>query len=85
VQATDDRLSLYHGLCAVARLGVFNAEGLPLWTSTTVDLSLHEIEQMALVAIKAHESLVGSDTAEGFFQMPAEDAELLIFSTFDIS
>ncbi len=40
---------------------------------------------MALVAIKAHESLVGSDTAEGFFQMPAEDAELLIFSTFDIS
>jgi hypothetical protein len=28
-----------------------------------VDVSLHEIEQMALVAVNAHESLVGSDTA----------------------
>jgi hypothetical protein len=27
-----------------------------------VDVSLHEIEQMALVAVNAHESLVGSDT-----------------------
>ena len=35
-----------------------------------VDVSLHEIEQMVLVAVNAQESLVGSDTAPGFFQMP---------------
>jgi hypothetical protein len=34
-----------------------------------VDLSLHEIEQMVLVAVKARESLMGSDTAPGFFQL----------------
>jgi hypothetical protein len=49
-----------------------------------IDLTLHEIEQMTLVAINAHESLVGSDTAPGFFQMPAQDSELLSFSVFDI-
>ena len=37
-----------------------------------VDGTLNEIEQMALVAVNAHESLTGSDTAPGFFQMPAE-------------
>jgi hypothetical protein len=49
-----------------------------------VDVSLHEIEQMALVAVNAHESLVGSDTAPGFFQMPAEEPELLSFSVYDL-
>jgi hypothetical protein len=46
--------------------------------------SLHQIEQMALVAVKVHESLTGSDTAPGFFQMPAEDSELLSFSIYDL-
>jgi hypothetical protein len=32
-----------------------------------VDGSLHEIEQMALVAVNAHESLMGSDTAHRLF------------------
>ena len=49
-----------------------------------VDGSLHEIEQMVLVAVNAHESLMGSDTAPGFFQMPAEDSELLSFSVYDL-
>jgi len=48
-----------------------------------VDGSLHEIEQMVLVAVNAHESLSGSDSI-GFFQMPAEDAELLSFSVYDL-
>jgi hypothetical protein len=46
--------------------------------------SLHQIEQMALVAVKVHESLTGSDTAPRFFQMPAEDSELLSFSIYDL-
>lgn len=49
-----------------------------------VDGTLNEIEQMALVAVNAHESLTGSDTAPGFFQMPAEDSELLSFSVYDL-
>jgi hypothetical protein len=49
-----------------------------------VDGSLHEIEQMVLVAVNAHESLLGSDTAPGFFQMPAEDSNLLSFSVYDL-
>jgi hypothetical protein len=49
-----------------------------------VDGSLHEIEQMVLVALNAHLSLEGSDTAPGFFQMPAEDSELLSFSVHDL-
>lgn len=49
-----------------------------------IDLALHEIEQMVLVAINADEGCVGSDTASGFFQLPAQDAELLCFSLFDI-
>jgi hypothetical protein len=49
-----------------------------------VDGSLHEIEQMVLVAVNAHESLTGSDTAPGFFQLPAEDSELLSFSVYDL-
>jgi hypothetical protein len=48
-----------------------------------VDCSLHEIEQMVLVAVGAHESL-SSDTTPGFFQMPEEDSELLSFSVYDI-
>jgi hypothetical protein len=46
--------------------------------------SLHEIEQMVLVAVNDHESLLGSDTAPGFFQMPAEDSNLLSFSVYDL-
>jgi hypothetical protein len=42
-----------------------------------VDVALNEIQQMVLVAVGAHESLMGSDTAAGFFQMSAEDSELL--------
>jgi hypothetical protein len=49
-----------------------------------VDNSLHKIEQMVLVAVNAHESLMGSDSAPGFFQMPAEDSELLSFSVYDL-
>jgi hypothetical protein len=44
----------------------------------------HEIEQMVLVAVGAQEGLMGSDTAPGFFQMPAQDSELLSFSVFDL-
>jgi len=39
---------------------------------------------MALVAVNAHESLMGSDTTPGFFQMPEEDSELLSFSVYDL-
>ena len=39
-----------------------------------IDGSLHEIQQMVLVAIGAQESLMRSDTAPGFFQMPARDS-----------
>ena len=49
-----------------------------------IDGSLHEIERMVLVAIGAQESLMGSDTSPGFFQMPAQDSELLCFSVFDL-
>lgn len=49
-----------------------------------IDGSLHEIAQMFLVAIGAQESLFASDTAPGFFQMPAQDSEMLSFSAFDI-
>jgi hypothetical protein len=49
-----------------------------------IDLTLHEIEQMVLVALGAHESLVSSDTAPGFSQMPAADSEMLSFSLFDL-
>jgi hypothetical protein len=42
-----------------------------------IDNLLHEIQQVCLVAVRAHESLFASDTAPGFFQMPSEDAELL--------
>jgi hypothetical protein len=49
-----------------------------------IETSLHEIEQMVLVAIGAQESLMGSDTAPGIFQMPAWDSELLSFSVFDL-
>jgi hypothetical protein len=52
--------------------------------SNDVDGSLHEIEQMVLIAVGAHESMMGSDTAPGFFQMPEEDAELLSFSVYDL-
>jgi hypothetical protein len=49
-----------------------------------IDSLLHEIQQMCLVAVRAHESLVASDTAPGFFQMPSEDAELLSFGVYDL-
>jgi hypothetical protein len=49
-----------------------------------IDTSLHEIEQMVLVAVGAQESLFASDTAPGFFQMPKPDCEMLSFSVFDI-
>jgi hypothetical protein len=49
-----------------------------------VDTTLNEIEQMALVAVGAHESFMGSDTAPGSFQMPKEDSDLLSFSVYDI-
>jgi hypothetical protein len=50
-----------------------------------IDCSLHEIEQMLLFALKAQDSFLGGDTARhGFFQIPAEDAELLSFSVHDL-
>ena len=49
-----------------------------------IDGALHEIQQMVLVAIGAQESLMGGDAAPGLFQMPAQDAEMLGFSVFDI-
>jgi len=49
-----------------------------------LDQALFEIRQMTLVAIGAQESLMGSDTDPGVFQMPAMEANLLCFSVFDI-
>jgi hypothetical protein len=49
-----------------------------------LDNALHEIEQMVLVAVGAHESLMASDSAPGFFQIPEEESELLSFSVYDL-
>jgi hypothetical protein len=49
-----------------------------------IDYALHEITQMVLVAIGAHESLMGMEADPGIFQMPARDAEMLSFSVFDL-
>jgi hypothetical protein len=49
-----------------------------------LDNALHEIEQMVLVAVGAHESMRCSDSAPGFFQIPEEESELLSFSVYDL-
>jgi hypothetical protein len=49
-----------------------------------LDQALFEIRQMAHVAIGAQESLMGSETDPGIFEMPAVEANLLSFSVFDI-
>jgi hypothetical protein len=49
-----------------------------------IDNALHEIRQMALVALGATEGLLRSDTDPAFFQLPAEDSEMLAFSVIDI-
>ncbi|MET4794686.1 hypothetical protein ABIF64_006864 [Bradyrhizobium japonicum] len=48
-----------------------------------IDNALHEIRQMVLVAIGAHESLLGDPDPE-VFSMPRRDAEMLSFSIFDV-
>lgn len=49
-----------------------------------IDSVLLEIQQMCLVAIGAHESLMASDTVPGVFQMSSDDAEMLSFSVYDL-
>ncbi|MCP1747204.1 hypothetical protein ABIF65_009127 [Bradyrhizobium japonicum] len=49
-----------------------------------IDNALHEIRQMVLVAIGAHESLLGGDPDPEVFSMPRRDAEMLSFSIFDV-
>jgi hypothetical protein len=49
-----------------------------------LDNALHEIEQMVLVAVNAHESLMASDSDPGFFQIPEGESELLSFSVYDL-
>jgi hypothetical protein len=49
-----------------------------------LDQALFGIRQMALVAIGAQESLMGSETRPGVFEMPAMEANLLSFSVFDL-
>jgi hypothetical protein len=50
-----------------------------------IDLAMHEIEQMVEFAIRASDSLVGSEHDNQNFEMPAEDANLLSFALFDVA
>jgi hypothetical protein len=47
-----------------------------------IDNALHEIGQMIRVSLSASDGLMGSDTSPGFSS--CHDAELLLFSIFDI-
>jgi hypothetical protein len=49
-----------------------------------IDLALHEIQQMVLVAIDAAETLSGSDTDPDICQISYEKHNLLDFSLFDL-
>ena len=49
-----------------------------------LDNALHEIAQMVLVAVNAHDTLMASDSAPGFFQIPEKESELLSFSVYDL-
>ena len=49
-----------------------------------IDCALHQIRQMVLVGITASESLVGSESREGFFELPSEDSEMIAFALWNI-
>jgi len=49
-----------------------------------IDLALYQMRQMARVAIGAQESLLGSETDPGVFEMPAVEANILSFACFDL-
>ena len=49
-----------------------------------ISIELHEIQQMVSVCITAVEPLMGSDKNPDVYQLPATNAELLVFSVFDL-
>ena len=49
-----------------------------------IDIAIHEIKQMVLVAIVAAENLTASDTDPRYFRLSELDTDLLSFSIFDI-
>ena len=49
-----------------------------------IDLTLHAIQQMVEVSLRATEGLHGTEDDPAVFQMRSADANLLDFSLFDI-
>ena len=49
-----------------------------------IDNALHEIRQMVLIAINAGLELRRSDADPAFFQLLAEDSEMLSFALYDL-
>jgi len=50
-----------------------------------IDGALHEIEQMVEVIIRAASSLTRAEHDKQKFELPADDAQLLDFSTLDVA
>jgi hypothetical protein len=49
-----------------------------------IDNALHEIKQMALIAIGAAEHLISDNTEPRIFHLSERDTDMLSFSIFDI-
>ena len=49
------------------------------------DYAVHEIEYMVEFAIRAGESLLGSESDKRKFEMPAHEANLLNFALLDVA
>jgi hypothetical protein len=56
----------------------------PMIDANEISHALYQIKLLVLIGIRATESLVASETHEGFFEFPSEDSETVTFVMWDL-